>query len=157
PEEHALLTLGCDPAAVGPLLDTLHRSRTRPVCLEQLNQAAARVVGAGHGGALPESPWVVVVGFEDSRDTVTWQGQQLIKEVAAGAGTAVTVLADKAARPLGEALVEFAAWPGARLTFRANLLPSAVAAFCQQAAELPDGLLLQAHAGSGIVIGHADG
>jgi glycolate oxidase FAD binding subunit len=65
------------------------------------------------------------------------------------------VLADKSAEPLWLALVEFAAWPSARLTFKANVLPSAVAAFCLQAADLPDGLLLQAHAGSGIVIGHA--
>jgi glycolate oxidase FAD binding subunit len=154
PEEHALLTLGCGPGAVGPLLDTLHRSRTRPVCLELLNQAAARTVGAACGGALPESPWVVVVGFEDSRETLTWQVQQLIKEVAASSGTAVTVLAEKTGRPLWSALVEFPAWPGAQVTFRANMLPSAVAAFCQQAADLPDGLLLRAHAGSGIVTGH---
>ena len=65
------------------------------------------------------------------------------------------MLAGKAAEPLWAALVEFAAWPDARLTFKANLLPSAVAAFCLQAADLPDGLLLQAHAGSGIVRGHA--
>jgi glycolate oxidase FAD binding subunit len=150
PEGHALLTLGCAAAAVGPLLDTLHRSRTRPVCLELLNAAAARAIGG-----LPDSPWVIVVGFEDNREAVSWQVQQLIKEVAAGHGVAVTVLADKAAGPLGSALVEFAAWPGARLTFKANVLPSAVADFCTQAADLPDGLLLQAHAGSGVVIGHA--
>jgi glycolate oxidase FAD binding subunit len=150
PEGHALLTLGCEAAAVGPLLDTLHRSRTRPVCLELLNASAARALGG-----LPESPWVIVVGFEDNREAVSWQVQQLIKEVAAAHGIAVTVLADKAAGPLGSALVEFAAWPTARLTFTTNLLPGAVADFCTQAADLPDGLLLQAHAGSGIVIGHA--
>jgi glycolate oxidase FAD binding subunit len=155
PEENALLTLGCAADAVGPLLDTLHRTRTRPVCLELLNAAAARVIVAASGGALPDSPWVVVVGFEDSRETVSWQVQQLIKEMAAGQGTAVTVLADKAAEPLWSALVEFAAWPDARLTFKANVLPSAVAAFCLQAADLSDGLLLRAHAGSGIVTGHA--
>jgi glycolate oxidase FAD binding subunit len=155
PEEHALLTLGCGPDAVGPLLDTLHRSRTRPVCLELLNAAAIRAVNAAHGGAAPDSPWVIVVGFEGNREAVSWQVQQLIKEVPAGQGTGVTVLAEKSAEPLWSALVEFAAWPGARLTFKANVLPSAVAAFCRQAADLGDGLLLQAHAGSGIVIGHA--
>jgi glycolate oxidase FAD binding subunit len=155
PEGHALLTLGCAAEAVGPLLDTLHRSRTRPVCLELLNAAAARVVGTASGGAMPDSPWVVVAGFEDNREAVSWQVRQLIKEVAAGHGAAVTVLADKAAEPLWAALVEFAAWPGARLTFKANLLPGAVADLCTRAADLPDGLLLQAHAGSGIVIGHA--
>ena len=100
--------------------------------------------------------WVIVVGFEDNREAVGWQLQQLIREVPAGPGLAVNVLADAAADPLWAALVEFAAWPDARLTFRANLLPSAVAAFCLQATDA-DGLLMQAHAGSGIVIGHAGG
>jgi len=157
PEAHALLTLGCGGEAVGSVLDLLHRSRTRPVCLELLNAAAARAVGAASGGALPDSPWILVVGFEDNREAVSWQVQQLIKEVPPGQGTAVTVLAEKSAEPLWSALVEFAAWPAARLTFKANVLPSAVADFCRQAADLPDGLLMQAHAGSGIVIGHASG
>jgi glycolate oxidase FAD binding subunit len=155
PEAHALLTLGCGSDAVGPLLDTLHRSRTRPVCLEMLNAAAARAV-ASPSGALPDTLWVLIVGFEDNREAVSWQVQQLIKEVPTGQAT-VTVLAEKAAEPLWSALVEFAAWPNARLTFQASLLPSAVADFCRQAMDLPDQLLLQAHAGSGIVIGHAVG
>jgi glycolate oxidase FAD binding subunit len=148
PEGHALLTLGCTADAVGPLLDTLHRSRTRPVCLELLNAAAAEALGFP-----TESAWMLVVGFEDNREVVSWQVQQLIKELAAASATAVTVLAEKSAVPLWSALVEFVAWPEACLTFKANLLPSAVAAFCRQAA----GLLIQAHAGSGIVIGHAAG
>jgi glycolate oxidase FAD binding subunit len=154
PEEHALLTLGCGAEAVGPLLDMLHRSRTRPVCLELLNAAAARQVGMAAGAELPDAPWVIVVGFEGNREAVGWQVQQLIREVPAGQGIAVNVLADTSADPLWAALVEFAAWPDARLTFQANLLPSAVAAFCLQEV---DGLLVQAHAGSGIVIGHAGG
>ena len=93
----------------------------------------------GAAPAMPDSPWVVVVGFEDNREAVSWQVQQLIKEMAAGPGTAVTVLADKAAEPLWSALVEFAAWPGARLTFKANLLPSAVAAFCRRQRTCPTG------------------
>ncbi len=151
-EDQALLTIGCGSEVIGPLLDALHRSRTRPVCVELLNAAAAREVGLQ-----PETPWVLVVGFEDNREAVRWQVEQLVKEMAAEPGTAVTVMAEKAAEPLRSALVELAAWPGARLTFKANLLPSAVADFCRQAADLPDGLRLQAHAGKGIVIGHAGG
>jgi glycolate oxidase FAD binding subunit len=43
------------------------------------------------------------------------------------------------------------------VTFKANLLPSATADFCRQAAALSEQLLLQAHAGNGIVIGHLVG
>src|SRR6516162_278862 len=73
PEEHALLTLGCGAEAVGPLLDGLYRSRTRPVCLELLNAAAARQVGMAAGAELPDAPWVIVVGFEGNREAVGWQ------------------------------------------------------------------------------------
>jgi glycolate oxidase FAD binding subunit len=150
PGDHALLTLGCGPEAVGPLLDALHRSRTRPACLELLNARAAGAVGG-----LPDAPWVVVVGFEDTREAVHWQVQQLIRELSAEAS--LNVLADRAAEPLWRALTEFPARPGAALTFKANLLPGATADFCRLADALPDELLLQAHAGNGIVVGHAAG
>jgi glycolate oxidase FAD binding subunit len=45
--------------------------------------------------------------------------------------------------------------PGARLTFKANLLPTMTAGLLTRAAARPDRLSLQAHAGNGIVIGHA--
>src|SRR5262249_6524853 len=105
--------------------------------------------------ALPESAWVIVVGFEDNHETVRWQVQQLIKEVPAGQAAPVPVPAEKGAAPLWAALVEVAAWPHAPLTFQAHVLARAVAASCPQAAAPPDGLLLQAHAGSGIGMGHA--
>ena len=49
PEEQALLTLGCSADDLEPLLDLLHHSRTRPVCLDVLNAAtssARNVIGA---------------------------------------------------------------------------------------------------------------
>src|SRR5204863_431667 len=68
PQEQALVAFGCDEARLADMLDRLHASRTRPVCVDVLDRVAA---SAGPG--LPEAPWVVVVGFEDSRDAVTWQ------------------------------------------------------------------------------------
>jgi glycolate oxidase FAD binding subunit len=43
------------------------------------------------------------------------------------------------------------------LTFKANLLPGKVASFALEADALPEGLLLHAQAGSGVVRGHAAG
>jgi glycolate oxidase FAD binding subunit len=54
-------------------------------------------------------------------------------------------------------MVEFTAWPTSQLTFKANLLPAAVASFCARAEALAEGILLQAHAGSGVVRGHLSG
>jgi glycolate oxidase FAD binding subunit len=69
----------------------------------------------------------------------------------------VDVRVGTTAEPLWQALVEFPLCDPARLTFKANVLPRATAGSCQQAAALSEGLLLQAHAGNGIVVGHAAG
>ncbi|HEV3260642.1 MAG TPA: FAD-binding oxidoreductase [Gemmataceae bacterium] len=155
PEAQALLALRCQADEVAPLLDRLHASRTRPDCIELLNAAAVRVLNQQHGTRLPEAPWVVVVGFEDNRDAVSWQLQQLIRELPADPERGLDGWAGRTADRLWQALVELRMWPGAGLTFKANLLPRAVAEFCRKAASLPEALLLQAHAGNGIVIGHA--
>jgi hypothetical protein len=61
--------------------------------------------------------------------------------------------AGAAGNGLWRALVELTAPPTAVLAFKANLLPGAVAAFCREAANWED-ILIQAHAGSGIVRGY---
>jgi glycolate oxidase FAD binding subunit len=154
PEEQALVTIGCADDAVASLLDTLHRTRTRPVCVDLLNQAAARAVNAMAATVLPDAPWLVVAGFEDNREAVSWQVQQLIKEVSPLYSAALNVLAGAASEPLWQGLVELPAWPGTGLTFRANLLPEGTAAFCRRAAGQPEEMLIQAHAGNGLVVGH---
>jgi glycolate oxidase FAD binding subunit len=155
PEAQALLALRCQPDEVTPLLDRLHASRTRPICIELLNQGATQALNQQHGTRLPEAPWVVVVGFEDNRDAVSWQIQQLVRELPGNLERGLDGWAGRTTDRLWQALVEFRLWPRAGLTFKANLLPRAVAEFCRKAASLPDGLLLQAHAGNGIVLGHA--
>jgi glycolate oxidase FAD binding subunit len=155
PETQALLTLGCDPAGLAALLDTLHGTRTRPTCLDVLSAGAARAVAREAGVALPEAPWVVVAGFEDSEEAVGWQVRQLIKESSAAGVRGLEARAGAACDPLWRALAELVARPSARLTFKANLLPGAVADFCRQAPA--DEFLLHAHAGSGVVRGHAVG
>jgi glycolate oxidase FAD binding subunit len=155
PEAQALVTFGCDTAALGPALDLLHQSRTRPVCLDVLNAPAAQAAARSHGVGLPAAPWVVVVGFEDSVPALHWQVQQLLKEIRTIGTQGLEASAGRtAAEPVWQALVAMTAWPPARLTFKANLLPSTVADFCRAAAELPEEVLLHAQAGSGIVRGH---
>jgi glycolate oxidase FAD binding subunit len=147
PEEQSLVAFGCDEANLGDVLDRLHASRTRPVAVELLNRAAA--------AGLPDAPWVVVVGFEDSHDAVTWQVQQLIKELRPTDG--LDVRAGYVAAPLCTTLAEHTSRPDAVLTFRAAVLPRRVADFCRKAAALPTPLAIQAHAANGVVIGHALG
>jgi glycolate oxidase FAD binding subunit len=155
PEEQALLALPCGPDAVAPLLDRLHASATRPVCVELLNAAAVRALDVR--GRLAAAPWLVVAGYEDNREALVWQVQQAIGELPAGGAAGLDVWAGRTAGWPWDALAEFPSRPEATLTFQANLLPRATAEFCRNAAALPEAPLLQAHAGNGIVVGHVDG
>src|SRR5205823_3135518 len=132
PEATALITLGCDAADLGPLLDRLHASRTRPVCVDVLNASAARTVAGISGAVLPAAPWVVVVGYEDREETVNWQVQQVLTEVATARVRGVEARAGATGEPLWQALVEYTHRPESLLSGKANLLPGATAAFCIQ-------------------------
>jgi glycolate oxidase FAD binding subunit len=176
PEASTLVGLACPEAQLAPVLDRLHASRTRPACIEALSPAAA--AEALLAVDRPEVPpgWLLLVGFEDNREAVAWQVDQLRRELSELPVCWVGVWADAAADPLWAWLANFpltdlgrageapAAPAGGsagaspalagsgRLSFKANLLPSAVADYCRAAELLAPSL--QAHAGSGIVVGH---
>ena len=153
PESRVILTLGCERDALGPLLDLMHRSRCRPSCLDVLNRRAAYIVMAS-GVVLPETPWVLLVGFEDSEAAVEWQVQHLIREAGSASVRGLEARAGATSDPLWRELSELALSPEARLSFQANLLPGAVPDFCQWLDGFPEATAVQAHAGSGIVHGH---
>ena len=154
PEEQALILVRCDRDRLESLPDAVHRSRSRPVCVDLLNHTAVQYINQQITVSLPEAPWVLAIGFEDNRDAVLWQSQQILTELSSGGFREVETRTGSAAEPLWGALTEFLRCPEARLTFKANVLPHTVAALCGLADTLPQRLMLQAHAGNGIVIGH---
>jgi glycolate oxidase FAD binding subunit len=154
PETQALATFGCTAGTLETLLGKLHETRTRPTCLDLLNARAARALHAQSGLEMPAHPWVLVIGFEDSEAAINWQIQQLIKELTAAGISSVEARAGTVAEPLWRALTELTLLETAKLTLKANLLPAHTAAWCLQADALPEGILLHAHAASGIVRGH---
>jgi glycolate oxidase FAD binding subunit len=151
-EQQALIGLACESANLEAMLTCLHESRTRPVCLDLLNQAAAQIVFPRANLMVPEAPWVLLIGYEGNIEAVTWQVQQLVKEV--GTQCRLEARVDFTAVPLWNALIEFAAWPPPQTVFKANLLPSVVASFCLSMDREPNRPALRAHAGNGIVHGH---
>ena len=157
PEAQALLTFGCDGAPLQAVLDHLHQSRTRPMCIDVLNAAAARFVRGRSSVALPGDPWVVIVGYEDSEEAVNWQIQQLLRELTAVGVPGVEALAGASTSPLWEALSELTAPDSAKLSLKANLLPARTADFSQLASRQPGGPLVHAHVGSGVVRAHFTG
>jgi glycolate oxidase FAD binding subunit len=156
PEVQAVMVLNCDHERVAELLELLHASRARPVCLDLLNADAVRYIDRQAGLGLPESRWVLVIGLEDNRDAVCWQVQQVIRELPAEVRCGVDTRAGAAAEPVWRALTELGA-PAGSWSFKANMVPAAMASFCGRAGALLEGVMIQAHAGNGVVVGQVPG
>jgi glycolate oxidase FAD binding subunit len=151
PEASAIVFAAFEEAkAVGSALDGLNTSGTRPIAIELLNAAGARVVCPPT--VADGRPWVLAVGFEDNAVSVAWQVGRLLEELGKTRAEAVVVEGAEVA-PIWSALAEFQAEPLGPLTFVANLRRSGVVPFV--AGVDPERWSIQAHAGSGIVRAHA--
>jgi glycolate oxidase FAD binding subunit len=149
PQEQALVSFGLSAAAVGPTLDRLHASASRPVAVELLNTTAARSAGLTFA-----DPWVIVAGFEEKAVTVAWQVETLRRELADAPVRGVDVLRSRDCDPLWAALTQLQSREASRFIWKATVRPSKVAEFVNQVtAEVP--YLIHAHALNGIVWLHA--
>jgi glycolate oxidase FAD binding subunit len=154
PAEQALFAFVCPPEQIDAALTQLHATRTRPVCIELLNPAAATAAGERFKESWPPE-WTIVVGFEDNAVALKWQVGQLINDI--GGGFTVSGLLGSCADPLWNDLVEFSGASDAALSFKAGVPSSKVAAFCVETDRLLQPVRLKAHAGNGIVVGHCFG
>ena len=155
PEDQALVAFGLTAASVGPTLDRLAVSNSRPAALELLNGPAARAGLASASETLPTTdPWVIVAGFEEKAATVAWQVAALKDELKTAPVRDVTEYRGAACGPLWSAVTELQNHYQARLTWKATVLPSRTARFAADAASLDHDMLVHAHAGSGVVFGH---
>jgi glycolate oxidase FAD binding subunit len=155
PESSSLLALPVDTRQIASILDALNGSRTRPACIDLLDPAAGAAIRERLDlHILSGSAWRLVIGFEDNFKAVAWQIQQLRQELPAELRSSLEECPPDDERNLWSILSDFALWPEARLSFKANLRPSAVPEFCARAASLTPAPLLQAHAGNGIIFGH---
>ena len=146
PESSRLVAIPASLDNASAILDVLFASRTRPTAIEMLDPAATKAVGSLQSG------WNIVVGYEDNSKAVDWQAEQLKQELPAEARATL----HECPEGLWSGLRDLAL-ADADLSFKANLLPSAVVDFCRQAVVSEPTPLLQAHAGNGIVIGHVKG
>jgi glycolate oxidase FAD binding subunit len=132
-------------------LDRLNTSRTRPMAIEVINAPAAHSIGQRCG--LPAEGTVLAVGFEGSAGSVSWQVKHLVAELDR-ANVVVIERAEQCAALFG-ALTDFQALELGPISMVANIRPSAVVSFLERLD--PDRWSVQAHAGNGIVRGHALG
>lgn len=134
-------------AAVGPTLDRLHASESRPILLEVTN-------GIRHGEEDREErgdPWVVFCWFEEKEETVKWQAEVLKKELASA-----PIRAWLAHSGVGKTLDLLTAAQNPKqdhVTLKVNTAPSNVATILAAAYSTPTAVI-QAHAGSGVVWVH---
>ncbi len=136
PEATAVVTFSVSGAAVGPTLDRLHASESRPMAVE--------VTNAGE-------PWVIACGFEEKAGTVDWQVRTLEKELAGSPArgfrvdhTTATSVFDTftaAQQPRDE-----------HVTLKVTTTPSGVATVLGATMAYP--ATVHAHAGSGVVWVH---
>ena len=124
PEESAAVVVGCGAAAVGPLLDLLHGSNSRPAAVALFNAPAWRAAG---GPPVP-ADWVLAAGFEEKRVTVDWQVATFLKELKpTAARDAAEVRGPDAAR-VWSAATDLQTRPASRFVWKAAVRPSETAA-----------------------------
>jgi glycolate oxidase FAD binding subunit len=151
PGEASVCYFACAEEAIGPMLEMVHCSRVRPVSVDVLDPAFAEVAMA-----FPPGKWLVFIGLEGNEQSLAWQSRQLHSDLQSRSASAIWA-SNGGPRATYEKLAKCQLRPEARLTFKANVLPSKADAFVRRAAALPERLLFISHAGNGIVIGHVDG
>jgi glycolate oxidase FAD binding subunit len=154
PAEQAIFVFACSSEKLDRALAQLHGTRTRPICMEVLNPAAAARLAAEIHESSPTA-WVVAVGFEDSAEALKWQVGQLVREI--GEHHCVIGSLGGCADSLWKGLIEDHGRGDAVLSFKAGVPASRVASFCVETGHLLEPVRLQAHAGNGIVVGHCIG
>lgn len=138
PETTAVVTFGVSGAAVGPTLDRIHASLSRPITVD--------VATDGDG-------WVVACGFEEKAATVEWQVSTLEKELAGPAVRGLKVVRGADAAGAFDRSTA-AQYPRDEcVTLKVNTTPSGTAGILAATVNL-SGAVVHAHAGSGIIWVH---
>ncbi|MGL6097349.1 MAG: FAD-binding oxidoreductase [Fimbriiglobus sp.] len=155
PEDQTILAFGVNAASVGPTLDRLHTSASRPAAVELLNTAAAKRVATAAGVALPdEEPWVVLAGFEEKATTVAWQVATLRDELKSAPARGVAEFRGLACEPLWAALTNEAQSGPAPMVWKASVLPSKFGEFVRRVT-MESEFAVFAHALNGVAWLHA--
>jgi glycolate oxidase FAD binding subunit len=157
PERSRMVVLACK-SHLTALLDRLHMSRARPVFVTVVSpKASAAICQTGKGSdSLAQDDWIVLVGLEGNEEAIAWQAKQLDTEVSHLCVPLSIIGANAISDSTWRSLVDFPLSEPASVTFKANVLPSAMAAFCENLIAFGSLPVMHAHAGSGIVIGHLD-
>ena len=147
PETSALVSFGLSAASLGPTLDRLHASISRPVAIELLNANAAGQLGIARPGG---EPFYLVCGFEEKAVTVEWQIQTLQDELKTAPIRDWTRHDAALWKPLAQLQSAADGW----FSVKIRTLSSSIANLAALAASLHSEVRFHAHAGNGIAFAH---
>src|SRR5207253_3354699 len=121
----AAVAFGCETADLGPVLDLLHGSKSRPAVVELSNAGCWRAAGVSPPST--GSDWVLAVGFEEKAATVEWQLGTLLGELKSAPVRDVAEVRGPAVASLWQALTDLQQRPESRLIWKASVPPTRVA------------------------------
>lgn len=140
---------GCSEEQLGPMLDALHASATRPVAVEALNGPTWEAMDLPR--ERPAAPWLIVVGYEEKAVTVRWQWQKVQEELR-WAGLPATGVEVKDPAGLWQRITDWPSVSPRPVVEKVRCRPSQMAEALRQAAQAGD--WVHAHALSGLVWRH---
>jgi glycolate oxidase FAD binding subunit len=139
------------PAELDAAAADLLTSATRPVAIEACNPTACAGIEGTACVGLPTDRWLLFVGFEGSTAETRWQIERWRQELSARRPQDTQALDEPASARLWTALANFTIDAAPTVVFQANLLPSQINRFMQEASRA--NVALVAHAGDGVVLG----
>jgi glycolate oxidase FAD binding subunit len=140
PEARAALTFCVNVASIGPTLDRLHSSESRPVSIDVFKNAP--------------HPWMMACGFEEKAATVDWQLATLQRELQTAPVSDTAVHLGAAAVMMFDARTAEQQPRAEFVTLKVNTVPSNTAAVTTATAAVHPEAAVVAHAGSGILFVH---
>jgi glycolate oxidase FAD binding subunit len=149
-EEREVVTFGCR-EPLSAMLDLLHRSQTRPVIIDVADGESGFVSDSPNPSKNSICPWQVFVGFEGSSEVVTWQAEQLCREVEPSDPQRLLRVHGSNAEHHYRFLMSHHTGAGNSLMLRASLAPSGVVPFLIDALQADLDVWTHAQAGNGVV------
>lgn len=140
------------PQKLDQALGELLTSNARPVAVEVLNQTAANEILKSARQDWPASSLVLALMVVGSKTDADWQMEKLRDELKPYRPGQCEVVPANDSVELLQALTDFPIQTSP-FSFQANLLPSKTIGFVEAGSQA--GFSIQAHAGNGVVIGHA--
>ncbi|QVL33466.1 FAD-binding oxidoreductase [Telmatocola sphagniphila] len=136
------------------LLERLRVTKTRPVAIELFNHLAVNSVSSAERFDEIHRPMAVL--FEDNAPAVSWQIEQLKKELPASLASKMLSLSKDQMVTLDNGIRDFPLANTAKLRFKVMVRPSDLWLAFQELSTLNPRPLLNAHAGNGIIHGSFD-